>query len=155
MSKHSSCSSVYDKWQAYLAEGQKSVPALAAAMADVQDSLDHSFSVPRRFSATMREIWLMQPQFEARVGNRPFKLMGQNRFRAAYDFLLIRAQVGEVPQALADWWTAFQQASGDEQVQMIKEAPSGQGRAAPAKRRRRKPSNGGAKAQTARGPQND
>ncbi|MBP6344800.1 polynucleotide adenylyltransferase PcnB [Neisseriaceae bacterium CLB008] len=143
---------VYEKWQAYLAEGQKSVPALAAAMADVQDSLDHRFSVPRRFSATMREIWLMQPQFEARVGNRPFRLLAQNRFRAAYDFLLIRAQVGEVPQELADWWTQFQKANGDEQVQMIKDAPNGQTRAAAPKRRRRKPS-GAQKSATRGAPQ--
>lgn len=130
---------VLNKWKIYLEQGQKSVPAIIAAMNDVQDSLDNRFSIPRRFSTTMREIWLMQPQFEARVGSRPFKLLAQPRFRAAYDFLLIREQVGEVPTELGEWWTKFQHASEDDQQTMIAQVKAPVG-TVKRKRRRRKPS---------------
>lgn len=112
---------VQSKWQFYLEQGQKATPALIAAMNDVQDSLDNRFSIPRRFSATMREIWLLQPQFEVRVGVRPFKILTQARFRAAYDFLLLRIQVGEQTTELGEWWTTFQQVSVQRQQEMIVE----------------------------------
>jgi len=81
--------------------------------------------VPRRFEATIKEIWSLQPRFEQRAGSRPFRLLEHPRFRAAYDFLLLRAEAGEAPQALADWWTRFQEASPDEREAMLKpdEAP--------------------------------
>jgi poly(A) polymerase len=55
----------------------------------------------------MREIWLMQPRFEKRVGSTPFGLVEQPRFRAAFDFMRLRADVGEVDDLLADWWQEF------------------------------------------------
>ena len=110
---------VYLVWQNNIQQGQKGVPALIGAMNDVQDSLDRRFAVPRRFSSMMREIWMMQPQFEARTGSRPFRLLAQARFRAAYDFMLVRVQVGELPQELADWWTRFQAVDEEEKKQMI------------------------------------
>jgi len=81
--------------------------------------------VPRRFEATIKEIWSLQPRFEQRAGSRPFRLLEHPRFRAAYDFLLLRADAGEAPQALADWWTRFQDAGPDEREAMLKpdEAP--------------------------------
>jgi poly(A) polymerase len=56
----------------------------------------------------MKEIWLLQPRFEMRAGQKPFRLLEQPRFRAAYDFLLLRAECGLVEKELADWWTQFQ-----------------------------------------------
>jgi poly(A) polymerase len=64
--------------------------------------------IPKRFSLPMREIWVLQPRFEARSPGRAQRLLTHPRFRAAYDFLLLRAAVGELPQADADWWTKAQ-----------------------------------------------
>lgn len=63
--------------------------------------------IPKRFSLPMREIWVLQPRFDAR-GGRAQRLLTHPRFRAAYDFLVLRAAVGEVPQAAADFWTTAQ-----------------------------------------------
>ena len=59
----------------------------------------------------MREIWMMQPRFDKRTGSTPFSLVEQPRFRAAFDFMRLRADVGEVDVVLADWWQEFSQAS--------------------------------------------
>ncbi|HUR42326.1 MAG TPA: polynucleotide adenylyltransferase PcnB [Verrucomicrobiae bacterium] len=65
-------------------------------------------AIPKRFSIPAREIWTMQSRFEQRRGSAPRRLMSHPRFRAAYDFLLLRAQAGEPVQELADWWTEAQ-----------------------------------------------
>lgn len=83
---------------------QASEKALALAMSHVM--------IPKRFSLPMREIWQLQPRFDMRRGARAKRLLTHPRFRAAYDFLLLRAAVGEVPNALADWWTAAQRPEG-------------------------------------------
>ena len=77
--------------------------------------------VQGRFINDMQEIWKLQPKFERRGGRLPFRLLNHPRFRAAYDFLLIRASSGEVPHELADWWTAFESASEDDRHIMIQE----------------------------------
>ena len=51
-------------------------------------------------------------------GGRPYKLMEHPRFRAAYDFLLLRAESGEESKELADWWTKFQEVDADEKTKM-------------------------------------
>jgi poly(A) polymerase len=61
----------------------------------------------------MREIWMMQPRFERRVGNAPFTLVEQPRFRAGFDFLRLRADAGEIDPTLAEWWEDF--SLGDEE----------------------------------------
>jgi len=58
-------------------------------------------------ASDMREIWLMQPRFEKRVGSGPFTLVEQARFRAGFDFMRLRAVAGEIPTELADWWEDF------------------------------------------------
>ena len=88
-------------------------------------------AIPKRFSIPAREIWQMQPRFEMRRGSAPQRLMAHPRFRAAYDFLLLRARAGEAPQELADWWTAAQAGQPLEAAPDALEAP-------PRKRRRRR-----------------
>jgi len=79
----------------------------------------------------MKEIWSLQPRFEQRAGSRPARLLEHPRFRAAYDFLMLRAESGEVSPDLADWWTRFQDAAAEEREAMLKpdEAPKKRGRA--------------------------
>jgi poly(A) polymerase len=99
-------------------------------------------AIPKRFSIPMREIWLMQPRFEQQSDGRARRLMGHPRFRAAYDFLLLRAEVGEVPQALADWWTEAQTRltadRGDDDIGVFDDAVPVGDDAPPRKRRRRR-----------------
>jgi poly(A) polymerase len=61
-------------------------------------------------AADMREIWMMQPRFDKRVGATPFSLVEHLRFRAGFDFLRLRADVSEVDISLADWWQEFSMA---------------------------------------------
>ena len=94
-------------------------------------------SLPKRFSFPMREIWINQVRLEMRRGKRPLRLLQQPRFRASYDFMLLRNQAGEELQELCDWWTQFQEENEDQQRHMInKVKPKGPGGK---KRRRRKP----------------
>jgi len=89
-------------------EGMPPAPALASAQSDVVTRQVQRVAIPKRFSIPMREIWQLQPRFHKRRGRQPERLIPHPRFRAAYDFLLLRAQVGEVEQELADWWTEIQ-----------------------------------------------
>lgn len=75
---------------------------------------------PRRDSVRMRELWNLQPRFNKRVGKAPFRLLSHPRFRAAYDFLVLRSETGEIDPALAEWWTVFQEASELEQREMTR-----------------------------------
>ena len=80
----------------------------------------------------MKEIWLLQPRFEQRGGQRPLRLLALPRFRAAYDFLLLRCESGEVDAELGLWWDEFQDASDERRAEMLMPDE------APKKRRRRK-----------------
>jgi poly(A) polymerase len=82
----------------------------------------------------MKEIWGMQPRFEMRVGKRPFGLLEHPRFRAAYDFLLLRCESGELPMELAEWWTTFANTSSEDRLTMLQGLPQQE----PKPRRRRK-----------------
>lgn len=79
-----------------------------------------SLSIPKRVTQSMREVWLLQARFEKRIGARPYRLLGHPRFRAAYDFLLLRAETGGAEMAVAQWWTNFQTANEHEQKKMTR-----------------------------------
>jgi poly(A) polymerase len=68
----------------------------------------------------MKEIWGLQPRFEMRAGKRPFGLLQHPRYRAAYDFLLLRCQSGEITSELADWWTAFANSDSEKRIDLLK-----------------------------------
>jgi len=73
---------------------------------------------PRRFSSPMKELLNMQWRF-AQKGARAARLLQHKRFRAAYDFLALRASCGEVEQATVDWWTELQSMPPEEQTKML------------------------------------
>ncbi|MDK4685100.1 polynucleotide adenylyltransferase PcnB [Kingella negevensis] len=120
---------------------QSSAAAMNDAISSLHEDMEHGWGVPQRYSATMREIWALQPQFESLRGNRPFRLLSQARFRAAYDFLLLRAQCDETLQPLADWWTKFQHTSEEERRTMTQNQPQPEKSSEykPAKKKRRRP----------------
>jgi poly(A) polymerase len=76
----------------------------------------------------MREIWMMQPRFEKRVGPSAFGLVDQPRFRAAFDFMRLRADVGEVEEVLADWWQEFSMANDNLRADMVEQQRLEQGK---------------------------
>ncbi len=90
-------------------------------------------AVPKRFSLQSREIWEWQERLARNRGGRAFHLLEQKRFRAAYDFLLLRAQSGEEVAELAEWWRSFQEGN-EGQRQALVRATGGEGK----KRRRRR-----------------
>lgn len=111
--------------------GLTAVQAMDAAGMDVLARQVSQVSLPRRFSLASREIWSLQARLEQRRGKRAIQLLGRPRFRAAYDFLLLRAESGEDVGEMADWWTKFQEM--DESGQKLALAGTGQRR----RRRRR------------------
>ena len=80
---------------------------------------DQQTAFPRRFSAPMKELLAMQWRFGQRRGARAARLLEHKRFRAAYDFLLLRAHSGEVDQETVDWWTEVQTLSAAEQQRAL------------------------------------
>ncbi len=91
-------------------------------------------AVPKRFSLQSREIWEWQERLTQNGGGRAFRLLEQKRFRAAYDFLLLRADSGEPVEELADWWHKFQYADEAQRQTMIRANSGGS-----TKKRRRRP----------------
>ncbi len=78
------------------------------AMGEVLREQAQTVALPKRSSIPMREVWTLQPRFRQQRGNRPHRLLEHPRFRAAYDFLLLRAETGRESTELAEWWTQFQ-----------------------------------------------
>ena len=135
---------VREGWQARLAD-MPVFPALQEAMEEVFNARIGDVSGRGKLAGDMREIWSMQPRFEKRSGSAPFGLVEQARFRAGFDFMCLRAEVGEVDVELADWWEDFSLADDESRVallQAVKPAPRavrGEGEAKKRPRRRRKP----------------
>jgi len=104
-------------------------------------------AIPRRFAVPMRELLMLQPRFNRRSGVKSLSLLQHPRFRAAYDFLLLRAQVGVADPELAEWWTKIQTLPQEERVALVQarpQEPSQPGSGGGSGRRRRRRRRGGA-----------
>ena len=134
---------VREETGALMARGMNSYDAVQRAAERVlREQLQH-VSIPKRFSVPMREIWSLQSRFERRAGQQAFRLLENKRFRAAYDFLLLRAETGEADRGLADWWTGFQTADDSQRRAMVADvAPAGAEKKRRRRRRRRPASEG-------------
>ncbi|MDH4173673.1 MAG: polynucleotide adenylyltransferase PcnB [Betaproteobacteria bacterium] len=106
-------------WKARQAKGERPQMALEASMDRVLDAQFETLALTRKLTATMREVWAMQPRFEQRGGQRPMRLLEAPRFRMGYDFLALRAASGEVSAELEAWWRVFQQADADARRAML------------------------------------
>ncbi len=109
---------VRERLRVLLGQGLNEFEALQLASHEVVAQQTRYTSLPKRFSAPMREIWLMQPRFRQRQGKRPLRLLAHPRFRAAYDFLCLRAAAGEELQDACRWWTDLQAADAQVQSEM-------------------------------------
>jgi len=120
-------------WNAAKARGERPMPALFDAMDAVLGRQADKLAIPRRFEATIKEIWTLQTRFEQRAGQRPFRLLEHPGYRAGWDFLELRGKSGELDGALSDlpdWWHRFAGASPDERESMLRPSEG------PKKRRR-------------------
>jgi len=106
-------------------------------------------AIPRRFAIPMRELLMLQPRFNRRSGIKALSIMQHPRFRAAYDFLLLRAQTGVADPELAQWWTDIQLLPQEQRVALVQARPAEpvteEGGAPPARRRRRRRRGGAAR----------
>ena len=121
-------------WKQAESRGLNTMPALFHAMDQIGQVQAEKLAIPRRFGGDMKEIWAMQPRFASRTGRRPYSLLQHMRFRAAFDFLLLRCESGEIDAEIGEWWEKFQRS--DEVVRaamLLKDSPGD------ARKRRRRP----------------
>ena len=111
-------------WDQRLANRVPPFPALQESIDEVFEARIGDVSGRGKLAADMREIWMMQPRFDKRIGSTAFSLVEQARFRAGFDFLRLRAEVSEVELALADWWQEFSMADYAAREDLIQLAKS-------------------------------
>jgi poly(A) polymerase len=76
-------------------------------------------SIPKRFTTTMRDIWALQSRFRNHTGRRAYSVLHHAKFRAAYDFLCLRANAGETDADECRWWTELQELNPEQQNKII------------------------------------
>ena len=103
-----------------------SVALQKAATKVISQQVKHG-SIPRRFTTTMRDIWSLQSRFRHRSGRRAYSVLHHPKFRAAYDFMCLRANAGEIDSEDCRWWTDLQEKS-DEQQKTELSSTRGQGK---------------------------
>ncbi len=122
------------------ADGEPPVQALLFAADEVGDRQQDSVAIPRRVMTPAKEMMLMQLRMQRTRGKRVLGLLSHPRFRAAYDFLLLRAETGDEDPELATFWTKLQQMSPEEQAKAVGVGRgAGQGQRKRRRPRRRKP----------------
>ena len=128
---------VQNAWAELKAKGEHATPALQQAIDSVFDARIGDISGRGKLAGDMREIWMMQPRFERRTGSSAYALVEQPRFRAGFDFLRLRADVGEAAPELAEWWEDFSLGSDAEREALVEaaresaRAPSTRGKRGP------------------------
>ena len=100
----------------FLEQGMPPQPALHKAASRVIEQQLMRTSIPKRFTIPMKEIWDMQARFEKKKGKKASEVAESNRFRAAYDFILLREQCGENLRGLGNWWTKYQDTEEYKQI---------------------------------------
>lgn len=141
---------VHLRWQEILKRGEQTgIQALMDAADSVLDEQTEKLAIQKRFSSDMREIWFMQPRFEKRLPKSIWRMFEQPRFRAAVDFLQLRAAAGEFDSVLAQWWMDLADADDSTRADMLedlarqpRDTGTGPGTRTRARKRRRSPSTG-------------
>ena len=109
-------------------EGEITYAAAHEAANNVISKQQLFTSIPKRFSGPMRDIWFLQSRLPSRFGQKPDRTMEHKRFRAAYDFLLLREQAGEKTEQLGEWWTEYQEATEERKLAMKQSTSNGRQR---------------------------
>ena len=111
---------VNEAWEKRKKVSINNTVALNTAIDFVLSKQSKIFPVQKRFIVTMSEIWRLQPRFKNLNPKRIYRLLGHPRFRAAYDFLLLRNRQGEIDNDLAQWWIKFVEADDKTKSILIK-----------------------------------
>ena len=131
---------VNKRWQSIqMQHREAAVPALVEAAHDLLDQYARLLAVQKRQSSDMREIWFMQPRFERRTLRAIYRMFEQQRFRAAVDFLQIRAAAGEFDSVLAQWWMDLADANDEGRQEMLAELSHQGNDSGPSTSKRRRP----------------
>ena len=120
------------------ATGVKASDAMSLAADKLFSQQVARLAVPRRFTQVTREIWSMQLRLPKRTPKRVHKLIEHPRFRAAYDFLKLRAESGEPVEDLVDWWTRYQEVNEIERDAMLDNLSERSGATSKRRHRRRR-----------------
>jgi poly(A) polymerase len=112
--------------------------ALSLASYEIVAQQQRRISIPRRFTVPMREMLSLQPRFEVKRGKRAIKLLEHRRFRAAYDFMMLRAEVGQESEETAQFWTHVQTLAPEERAEHFQLGQPGSKKSRSSRRRRRK-----------------
>lgn len=99
--------------QKRIRQGENETLAYQNAANEVLSAQIKITAMPRHITQAMRDVWFLQNKFTRTVGSRPYRLLEQAKFRAAYDFLQLRAETGGADPELVGWWTRFQEADDD------------------------------------------
>jgi poly(A) polymerase len=116
--------------------GMPPIPAMQEAAHELIAEQCQRVAIPKRFTIPIREIWDMQERLPRRSGKRADLLLDNPRFRAGYDFLLLREKAGEETDGLGEWWTDYQDCNDSERREMIADLGGKDESGATRKRRR-------------------
>ena len=111
---------VYPLWNQYKHELKHSIAALNQAIDEIIEKQIKLFPIHKRFTITMKEIWRLQPRFENQSPKKKYRLLLHPRFRAAYDFMLLRCESNQLDTKIGEWWTTFIDADNHEKSLMVK-----------------------------------
>lgn len=125
--------------QKHLQHGENETIAMQNAANEVLNRQIKIIALPRHITQSMRDVWFLQNKFSRTVGSRPYRLLEQPKFRAAYDFLQLRAETGGADPALVDWWTRFQEADDETRRKMTAPPKGGSSKSRGKPRRRTRP----------------
>jgi poly(A) polymerase len=126
-------------------KGAPETQALYLACDEVVKAEQKSVSIPKRFTLPMRDMLALQPRFRRRDGRKALALLENSRFRAAYDFLLLRCDAGLEDPELGKWWTHIQTLPQEERLALVEAQPGGGPRSPTPRRRGRRRSRRGGK----------
>jgi poly(A) polymerase len=112
--------------------------AISEAVDEVVGQQNRRIGIPKRFSIPMRELLALQPRFHRREGRRALAFLSHPRFRAAYDFLVLRAAAGAEDPDVARWWTELQSLTPEQQRERAGADGGGQETGTGRRRRRRR-----------------
>ena len=108
-------------WDRYKLELKHSIAGLNQAIDEVIEKQIKLFPIHKRFTITMKEIWRLQPRFENQSPKKIYRLLLHPRFRAAYDFMLLRCESNQLDKNIGIWWTSFIDADHHEKSLMVKQ----------------------------------
>lgn len=123
--------------QKHIAQGENETIAYQNAANEILSRQIKIIAMPRHITQAMRDVWFMQSKFSRTIGVRPYRLLDQPKFRAAYDFLQLRAETGGASGELAQWWTEFQIADENKRKIMTTPAKGGKGDSRPRRKSNR------------------